>query len=76
METQISVEDNILHEGFVAHEIGEVIPDGCVGEKDSDTEIQSLNLSAIISVVTKDYKKQSPRLKLLKHASLPLKDHK
>ena len=65
METQISVEDNILHEGFVAHEIGEVIPDGCVGEKDSDTEIQSLNLSAIISVVTKGLQEAITKIETL-----------
>ena len=44
--------DGITREGFIAHEIQEVIPSGATGSKDG-TEIQSLKLDAIVSVLTK-----------------------
>ena len=44
--------DGVLREGFIAHEVQEVIPSGANGVKDGD-EIQSLNLDAIVSVLTK-----------------------
>lgn len=44
--------DNVTREGFIAHEIQEVIPSGATGSKDG-TEIQSLKLDAIVSVLTK-----------------------
>ncbi len=44
--------DGVLREGFIAHEVQEVIPSGANGAKDGD-EIQSLNLDAIVSVLTK-----------------------
>ena len=39
--------------GFIAHEVQEVIPSGCFGEKDSEDGIQSLRLDAILSVTVK-----------------------
>jgi hypothetical protein len=45
--------DGTRHEGFIAHEVGEVIPSGCEGEKDAEDQIQSLKLSAILSVTVK-----------------------
>jgi|TARA_A100001515_G_scaffold76584_1_gene60846 hypothetical protein len=44
--------DGVTREGFIAHEIQEVIPSGADGVKDGDS-IQSLNVDAIISVLTK-----------------------
>ena len=44
--------DGVDREGFIAHEVQEVIPSGTNGVKDGD-EIQSLNLDAIVSVLTK-----------------------
>ena len=44
--------DNIL-EGFIAHELAEVIPSAVVGEKDAPDQIQSLRLDALCSVLTK-----------------------
>jgi|TARA_Y100000052_G_scaffold27411_1_gene35126 hypothetical protein len=41
-----------IREGFIAHEVQEVIPSGADGEKDGDS-IQSLNIDAIVSVLTK-----------------------
>ena len=44
--------DGITREGFIAHEVQEVIPSGATGTKDG-TDIQSLQLDAIVSVLTK-----------------------
>ena len=46
-------EDGVVREGFIAHEVAEVIPSGVQGEKDSPHTIQSLNIDAIVSVLTK-----------------------
>ena len=44
--------DGVTREGFIAHEVQEVIPSGADGVKDGDS-IQSLNVDAITSVLTK-----------------------
>ena len=44
--------DGVAREGFIAHEVQEVIPSGANGLKDGDS-IQSLNMDAIVSVLTK-----------------------
>lgn len=49
----IYVADGVTREGFIAHEVGEVIPSGCEGVKDAADEIQSLRLDAILSVTVK-----------------------
>jgi hypothetical protein len=45
--------DDAVREGFIAHEIGAVIPSGVIGEKDAEGQIQSLKLDAIVAVLTK-----------------------
>ena len=44
--------DGVDREGFIAHEVQEVIPSGVEGSKDGEA-IQSLNMDAIVSVLTK-----------------------
>ena len=44
--------DGVTREGFIAHEVQEVVPSGVNGAKDGE-EIQSLNMDAITSVLTK-----------------------
>ena len=46
-------DEEVVREGFIAHEVGEVIPSGCEGEKDAEDQVQSLNIDAIVSVLTK-----------------------
>ena len=46
-------DEDVVREGFIAHEVGEVIPSGCEGEKDAENQVQSLNIDAIVSVLTK-----------------------
>lgn len=45
--------DGVTREGFIAHELAEVIPSGCEGEKDKEDSLQSLRIDAIVSVLTK-----------------------
>jgi len=42
-----------VKEGFIAHEVQEVIPSGADGEKDAENQIQSLRVDAILSVAVK-----------------------
>ena len=44
--------DGVDREGFIAHEVQEVIPSAVNGAKDGE-EIQSLNMDAMVSVLTK-----------------------
>ena len=44
--------DNIK-EGFIAHEVQQVIPSGAEGKKDEENRIQSLRIDAILSVAVK-----------------------
>jgi hypothetical protein len=47
-----------VKEGFIAHEVQEVIPSGVDGEKDAENQIQSLRLDAILSVAVKAIQEQ------------------
>jgi hypothetical protein len=41
------------HEGFLAHELQEIIPSSVIGQKDDPDQIQSLNLGSLCSVMVK-----------------------
>jgi Chaperone of endosialidase len=45
--------DGIIREGFIAHEVQEVIPSGAEGAKDEENRIQNLRVDAILSVTVK-----------------------
>jgi hypothetical protein len=45
--------DGVKREGFIAHEVAEVIPSAVDGEKDAANQVQSLRVDAIVSVLTK-----------------------
>ena len=51
--TVVSAASDTVKEGFIAHEVGEIISSGCEGEKDAENQVQSLQLDAIVSVSTK-----------------------
>ena len=57
--------DGVQREGFIAHEVQEVIPSGADGEKDEDNRIQSLRLDAILSVVVKAMQEQQAQIETL-----------
>lgn len=50
--------DGVLREGFIAHELAEVIPSAVEGEKDAPNQIQSLKVDALCSVLVKAIQEQ------------------
>ena len=46
-------DDDTIREGFIAHELAEIIPSAVTGEKDEPNKIQSLKLDALCSVLVK-----------------------
>lgn len=59
-------EDDLIREGFIAHELQEVIPSAVEGEKDADDQIQSLKLDALCSVMVKAIQEQQAIIEDLK----------
>jgi hypothetical protein len=47
-----------VKEGFIAHEVQEVIPSGAEGVKDDEKQIQSLRVDAILAVAVKAIQEQ------------------
>jgi len=50
--------DGVQREGFIAHELQEVIPSAVEGEKDAENQVQSLKLDALCSVMVKAIQEQ------------------
>ena len=50
--------DGVQREGFIAHEVQEVIPSGAEGYKDEEGRIQNLRTDAILSVAIKAIQEQ------------------
>ena len=61
--------DGIIREGFIAHELAEVIPSAVEGEKDAENQIQSLRLDALCSVLTKAIQELKTEVDALKGAA-------
>jgi hypothetical protein len=59
-------EDGVAREGFIAHELAEVIPSAVEGEKDAEDQIQSLKLDALCSVMVKAIQEQQTIINDLK----------
>ena len=59
-------EDGVAREGFIAHELAEVIPSAVDGEKDAENQIQSLKLDALCSVMVKAIQEQQTIINDLK----------
>lgn len=62
-----------IKEGFIAHEVQEVIPSGAEGVKDAEDQIQSLRLDAILSVAVKAIQEQQEQIEALKAEVAALK---
>jgi hypothetical protein len=60
------VADDEIKEGFIAHELQEVIPSAVSGQKDAEDQIQSLRLDAILSVAVKAIQEQQQQIETLK----------
>ena len=54
-----------VKEGFIAHELAEVVPSAVQGEKDDPNQIQSLKLDALVSVLTKAIQEQQSIIEAL-----------
>lgn len=59
------VADGIKREGFIAHEVQEVIPSGAEGVKDAKDRIQNLRTDAILSVAVKAIQEQQLQIEQL-----------
>jgi len=57
--------DGVEREGFIAHELQEIIPSAVEGEKDAEHQIQSLRLDALCSVMVKAIQELSAQNKEL-----------
>jgi hypothetical protein len=55
-----------IKEGFIAHEVQEVIPSGAEGVKDAENQIQSLRVDAILAVTVKAIQEQQAIIEELK----------
>jgi hypothetical protein len=69
-------EDGVQREGFIAHELAEVIPSAVEGEKDAANEIQSLRLDSLVSVLTKALQEAIGRIETLDAEVAELKNLK
>jgi hypothetical protein len=57
--------DGVAREGFIAHELQEIIPSAVDGEKDAENQIQSLKLDALCSVMVKAIQELSAKVTAL-----------
>ena len=60
--------DDKVREGFIAHELAEVIPSAVEGEKDAPNQIQSLRLDALCSVLVKAVQELTAKVEALEAA--------
>ena len=61
--------DGVVREGFIAHEVQEVIPSGAEGEKDEEDRVQNLRVDAIVAVLTKALQEAVERIETLETAN-------
>ena len=64
--TKLSVKSDEIHEGFLAHELQEIVPSAVSGEKDSPEKIQSLRLGGLEAVTVKALQELADTVDLLK----------
>lgn len=57
--------DGVNREGFIAHELAEIIPSAVDGKKDAEDQIQSLKLDALCSVMVKAIQEQQAMIETL-----------
>jgi hypothetical protein len=57
--------DKVNREGFIAHELAEIIPSAVDGKKDAEDQIQSLKLDALCSVMVKAIQEQQAMIETL-----------
>ena len=57
-------EEHKLNDGFIAHEVQEVVPNAVLGEKDGE-EMQALDPAKLVPVLTSAIKELTSRLEAL-----------
>jgi hypothetical protein len=62
-----------IKEGFIAHELQEVIPSAVSGQKDAEDQIQSLKLDAVCAVLAKAIQEQQTQIEALQAEIAALK---
>jgi hypothetical protein len=65
-------EDGVVREGFIAHELAEIVPSAVEGEKDAENQIQSINIDALVSVLTKALQEAVEKIETLEAANAAL----
>ena len=56
-------QNDTVHEGFIAHEVGEVIPDACKGKKDEGLQI--IGIAPIVATLTKALQEAVAKIEVL-----------
>ena len=65
---EIFQNDETVREGFIAHELAEVVPSAVEGEKDAPNQLQSLRLDALCAVLVKAVQELSAKVEALEAA--------
>jgi hypothetical protein len=58
-------------EGFIAHELADVVPSAVMGEKDAPGQIQSLRLDPVVALLTQALQEMKARVEALEARALP-----
>lgn len=61
-----TVGDAREREGFIAHELAEVVPSAVEGEKDAPSQVQSLRIDALVAVLVKAVQEQQAQINELR----------
>ena len=56
--------DNVVHQGFLAHEVDNIVPTSVFGEKDGE-EMQQLDHSKLVPLLVKTIQELEARIKVL-----------
>lgn len=65
LQTRVSTATDEINEGFIAHELQEIIPSAVDGEKDDPVTMQNIKNDAISAVVVKALQELSEKVNLL-----------
>ena len=60
--TQLSAHDGIRREGFIAHELQEIVPSSVEGVKDDPNALQSLEFDGVTAVMVKAMQEMKVRM--------------
>ena len=70
----INFDESVVREGFIAHELQEVIPSAVVYDKDHEKFIQQLRIDSVVAVLTKAIQEQQDMIEKLEQRILTLEN--